>query len=489
MDNGINRREFMGASGMGAVCMSSLMQPVIARAGLAFPPLGKGKTKTRVGKIYLGNPHPGWPKVTVDLEAEKKQYEDEFAKLASALEDIEFVGGAIVSTPEQLQAALGQFKDIDGILALHLTMGAGSHFESLLKLNEPIVFFTPLYAGHEWHTIASRQKKGEKIVVLPSGNYGDLATAVRPFRAIHRLKEAKILYVNVNPHDGKYAEMIRNKFGTQIKHIDCPTMIKYYEAVPDGDTAKEAERWTKEAEKIVEPSKEEIFESSKMYLAMKNLIEAEQADVITINCLGLFSRGLPDAYPCFGFSRLSSDGLGGICEADLKSTMTHLIFQSLSGKPGFVSDPVVDLSNNTIIHAHCVAPLKMDGVDGESCPYIIRSHLEDGKGASLFVRMKIGQKISMARLIGDGIMLFSTGEIVDTPYVDRGCRTKITTQVKDAQKMLENWSCGLHRVIFYGDLTNDVRRFCRFKDIRLVMEGEENLFNVPGLEWEPYIHA
>jgi len=489
MENEVNRREFLGASGMGAICFSSMMQPVVVGATETVSALRPGKTKARVGKLYLGNPHPGWPMVTVDLPAEKQRYEDEFAKLAPALTDIEFIGGEIVSSPEQLQAAVEKFKDIDGILALHLTMGAGSHFDSLLKLKVPIVFFTPLYAGHEWHTIASRHKRGEKIVAFPSGNFADLAVAVRPFRAIHRLNEAKILYVNVNPHDSKYADLIQKKFGVAIKHIDCPTMVKFYETIDSDSANREAEKWTREAEKIVEPSKDDIFKSSKMYLAMKKLMEEEQADVITINCLGLFSRGLPDAYPCLGFSRLSSDGLGGICEADLKSTMTHLIFQSLTGKPGFISDPVVDLSNNTIIHAHCVAPLKMDGVEGESCPYIMRSHLEDGKGASLFVRMKIGRKISMARLIGDNLMLFSTGEIVDTPYVDRGCRTKITTKVKDAQKMLDNWSCGLHRVIFYGDHTSDLQRFCLFKDIRLVREGEESLFDLPGLEWETYIHA
>ena len=95
----------------------------------------------------------------------------------------------------------------------------------------------------------------------------------------------------------------------------------------------------------------------------------------------------------------------------------------------------------------------------------------------------------MARLIGSDIMLFSTGKIIDNPDVDRGCRTKITTKVDNAEKILENYSCGLHRVIFYGDHTRDLKRFCRFNDIRILREGEDDLFDVPGLEWETYIHA
>jgi hypothetical protein len=56
-------------------------------------------------------------------------------------------------------------------------------------------------------------------------------------------------------------------------------------------------------------------------------------------------------------------------------------------------------------------------------------------------------------------------------------------------RFLENWSCGLHRVIFYGDHTRDVERFCRFMKIRILREGEGDLRDVPGLEWVPRIHA
>ena len=226
-----------------------------------------------------------------------------------------------------------------------------------------------------------------------------------------------------------------------------------------------------------------------MYIGLANWLEEEQADAITINCLGmgLVQRGM--AYPCLGFSRLSGMGLAGVCEADIKSTLTHLIFVHLTGKPGFITDPVIDLSNNTVIHAHCVSPIMMDGVDGEQCPYTIRCHHEDGKSVSLQVKMRIGEKISLARLIGNDVMLFSGGEIVDVPTVDRGCKTKVTTKVSNARRILENWSCGLHRVMFYGDHREAIQRFCRFKDIRLALEEEEDMFDVPGLEWEPYIHA
>ncbi len=289
--------------------------------------------------------------------------------------------------------------------------------------------------------------------------------------------------------DPEYVKSIKQKFGTEIQSLTAEDLAEAYQAVSEADAAAHADRWIRGAEKIVEPSKEDIAKAARMDLALETLVRGHQATAITIDCLamGLVQRGM--GYPCLGFSRLNDRGLGGICEADVKSAMTHLIFLHLVGKPGFVNDPVIDVSNNTIIQAHCVSATRMDGPDGPAAPYVIRSHLEDEKSCVLQVKMRVGEKTSMARLIGDEIMLFSTGEIVDIPDVDRGCRTKITTKVNDAQKFLDNWSCGLHRVTFYGDHTQDIRRFCRLMKICLLHEGVDDLRDVPGLEWEPRVHA
>jgi L-fucose isomerase-like protein len=203
--------------------------------------------------------------------------------------------------------------------------------------------------------------------------------------------------------------------------------------------------------------------------------------------MNLLGRGM--GYPCLGFVRLNNMGLGGVCEADLKSSMTHLIFTHLVGRPGFVTDPVIDLATSSIIHAHCVAATQMEGPDSRPAPYHIRSHLEDGKGVSLQVKLPVGRKLTMARLIGTDKMLFCTGEATDSPFVEWGCRTKLTMKVQNLERLLENWSSGLHRVVFYGDHTQDVRRFCRFARIRLLHEGVDDLQSVEGLDWSPHVHA
>ncbi len=457
-------------------------------AATASPKLGL-PSKVRIGKIYLGHEHPGWPTATVDVPAEMKRCESELAKLSPRLGDVEFVSAGLVQGDAALAKAKEQFKNVDGILVMHLTMGIGGQLQSLMELGIPIVLFSLPYTGHEWHTIASWQKQGKLIEVYPTSRFEDVLIAIRPFRALHRLREARILHVNQGPADAVYCQAIKEKFGTDVLNVGLPELQRAYENADRSEAMADCRRWLKEAKKVVEPTKDEVLKSSVMYIAMRDLLAQHEAVLVTMNCLGMNLIGRNMGYPCLGFVRLNNMGLGGVCEADLKSSMTHLIFSYLVGKPGFVTDPVFDLSTSSIIHAHCVAATQMEGPDTPAAAYHIRSHLEDGKGASLQVKMPIGRKLSMARLIGTDKLLFANGDATDSPFVDWGCRTKLTMKVANPERFLENWSCGLHRVVFYGDHTQDVRRFCRFARVRFLHEGVDDLQQVDGLEWEPHVHA
>ena len=180
----------------------------------------------------------------------------------------------------------------------------------------------------------------------------------------------------------------------------------------------------------MEPSPADVFKSCKLALALENLLDQENATAMTIDCYGTMwdkTIKLP-AYPCLGFTRLNNIGLGGICESDLQCAMTHVLFQGLSGKPGFISDPTVDESRNSIILAHCLGTTKMDGPSGPAAPYKLRTVMERTEGVVPQVFMRTGQKVTQAILVGSDRLLYFTGEILDAPDIDRGCRTKIDSQ-------------------------------------------------------------
>ncbi len=483
------RRCFLKSTAAGVVAcgvFSGLAERLAAAT--ASPRLGLS-SKVRIGKIYLGRQSPGWPSHAVDVPAEMNRCERELAKLGSRMADVEFISAGLVQDDAALAKAKEQFAGVDGILVMHLTMGIGAQLQSLMDLGIPIVLFSLPYTGHEWHTIASWQRQGKLIEVYPTSRFEDVLAAIRPFRALHRLKEARILHVNHGPADAAYCKAIQEKFGTAILNVGLPELQTAYAAADRSEAMADCRRWLKEAKKVVEPTRDEVLKSSTMYIAMRDLLAQHEAVLLTMNCLGMGLLERNMGYPCLGFVRLNNLGLGGVCEADLKSSMTHLIFSYLVGRPGFVTDPVFDLSTSSIIHAHCVAATQMEGPDRAAAPYLIRSHLEDGKGASLQVKMPVGRKLSMARLIGTDKMLFATGDATDSPFVEWGCRTKLTMKVQNPERFLENWSCGLHRVVFYGDHTQDIRRFCRFAQIRFLHEGVDDLQKADGLEWEPRVHA
>ena len=489
MNTPATRRCFLKSTAAGVLACGAfggLAERLAAAA--ASPKLGL-TSPVRIGKIYLGREHPGWPSSTVDVPAEMKRCERELARLGPRLADVEFVNAGLIQDTAALGKAKEQFKSVDGILVMHLTMGIGGQLQSLMELGIPIVLFSLPYTGHEWHTIASWQKQGKLIEVYPTSRFEDVLTAIRPFRALHRLKEARILHVNQTPADVTYCKAIKEKFGTDIQNVGLPELREAYDKADRSAVMADCQRWLKEAKKVVEPTREEVLKSSTMYIAMRDLLARHEAVLVTMNCLGMDLIGRNMGYPCLGFVRLNNLGLGGVCEADLKSSMTHLIFSHLVGRPGFVTDPVFDLSTSSIIHAHCVAATQMEGPDQSAAPYHIRSHLEDGKGASLQVKMPTGRKLSMARLIGTDKLLFATGDATDSPFVEWGCRTKLTMKVASPERFLENWSCGLHRVVFYGDHTQDIRRFCRFAQVRFLHEGVDDLQKADGLEWEPHVHA
>ena len=480
MSGQVNRREFiqMTAGGVAYFAGAGLLRAGTQAGVTKLVSPGCRKSKVKVARIYVGTKGGLWPKPKLNLQDEIRAYEGQFAKLGKEVADVEFVSNALVTSAESAQNLKGRLQDVDGVLVIHLSMGIGGILEAILSAGKPTAVFAIPYSGHEWSSWGSLQKQpaGAKMECFLTTDYSRLAAAIRPFRAIHHLREAKILNVTTRDFTG-YADSMKKKFGTEMKRIDLDTVVKAYNAISDEDAKAETERWIKGAEAVVEPGRDDIYKSCKLALAFENMMAEEEATVLTVDCYGtMWDRTIKlPGYPCLGFCRLNDMGLGGICESDMSCAMTHILLQGLTGKPGFVSDPTVDESINSIILAHCMGSRKMDGPDGPLSPYKLRTVHEREEGVAPQSQMRKGQKVTQAILSGTDLILYFTGDIIDTPVgveFDRGCRTKITVKVDGSVETLwKNWSHGLHRQTVYGDVTKELARFCRYENIKLVNEA------------------
>lgn len=292
----------------------------------------------------------------------------------------------------------------------------------------------------------------------PYGNYvlaENKIDSLHPDECIRRLKNSKILAVR--DQKSSVAEPIMN---IPLEFITFTEIDDAMNAADKKEAAKIAKRWKKSALDLIDVSEETLLSSAAMYLGMKSVLKKHEANAITINCLGGFTGGHIHAYPCLGFMELCNEGLVGACECDIRSTATMLAFSTMTnGRPGFISDPVIDTSKRQIIYAHCSAPNKMFGPKGATNPFRIMTHSEDRKGASVRSELPVNYMTTTLEIRNtEKEILFHQAVAVDNSTDDRACRTKLCGEVVgDMEKLFTMWDkWGWHRVTFYGDLKEPV---------------------------------
>ena len=244
----------------------------------------------------------------------------------------------------------------------------------------------------------------------------------------------------------------------------------------DKDQATEmARQWVSNATDVIDVPAETIEASAAFYLGMKDVLKTHNANAITINCLGGFYGGHIHAYPCLGFHQLNNEGLIGACECDIESTATMVAFTKLTqGRPGYISDPVIDTSKRQIIYAHCVGSNKVFGPGGRTNPYSIMTHSEDRQGASVRSIMPVDYMTTSLKVKRDRKeIIFHQAKAVDNDPDDRACRTKLCAEpVGDIEKLFSMWDqWGWHRVTFYGDLKEPVYELADAMGYKVIEEA------------------
>ncbi len=495
----------------------------LAGAGAASSFLGCGsaqrtpveKPKIRVIWTYVPSDKPIWPNIGYDFERRKWRL-TEF--LGKACPEIDFVY-SVANNAAQAKAAIQDAGPVDGYLVYMLGLWTSAP-QAVGASGRPTIFVDDLYGGSGEFLIAysAARRKGRKVVGVSSSNLDDVAAAARTFvelkkpgatveswmdaalkvirgryaqpaplscavdrveavdpaECLRRLKGKKLLVVGGGWGMPKSGAAIREVLGIEVVPVDFKELHEAYEAADRGEADRVAEAWMKAAEKIIEPSADEIRRSGAMYVAMRELLKKHGAEGISINCLGGFYGGKIKAYPCLGFTELNDAGLVGGCEGDLRSASTMMVLGALVGRPGYISDPVIDTSRNRIIYAHCVAPTRVFGPKGSRNPYHIRNHSEDRKGAALRSLMPLGYMTTTLEIKSEAKqILVHQGKSVENVDEDMACRTKLAVEVKgDIDKLMREWDqWGWHRVTVYGDVMGPLREFARAAGLAVVEEA------------------
>ena len=463
IDNRMTRRSF-GMMSLAHLATAANFASAVGEEG------GSWSGPAVVRTVYLVSQKPSWPRPDVDIQQDMAAIRAQLDELARRHPgELRYIGGDLLREGTDISAWIEGSKDADVVLAFNMSSGLGAIQNKVVSTGRPTLLFSRPYAGHSWTNFADFARQGIKADVIASSDFGELDAYVPLFRTIHYLRNSKVMLVSP-PSRRRRGEEYTTQFGTAFAYPNYADLKAAFESADTAKARKEAASFIKTALKVVEPSENEVVDSMRLYLGMSEFMRKEKANAIAIDCLGGFARGELPAYPCVAFSRLNDAGLYGVCECDLASTMTQLLVTSFSKMPGFVTDPVFDTSRNEVIHAHCVAATKMAGIDGAASPYVVRSHLEDNKGVSMQVFAPESGTVTVARFAKADQFLISTAEVIGNADEPRGCRTKIRTKVTDARKFLRAYSAGLHRVLFYGDHTENVERLSRLNGFQMVRE-------------------
>lgn len=288
------------------------------------------------------------------------------------------------------------------------------------------------------------------------------------------LKGARLLTVGGRIQN--VVKEIAQHLGIEVVPIDFKEMAAAYEATDRQRARQIAARWKSAARSVAlgDTADETLEKSARQYLAQEALLKKHRSEAITINCLGGFYSGQLQAYPCLGFVELLNRGWIGACEADLLSSITMMVVKHLAGRPGYISDPVMDTSKRQIVYTHCVATTKALGPAGPENPYEILTHNEDRKGAAVRSFLPVGYMTSTLEIHpGRQEILFHRAKAVDNIVLDRACRTKLAGEVVgDVEKLFTYWDLyGWHRVTFYGDLREPMRELAKALKFRFVEEA------------------
>jgi len=498
--NGKNmtRRNFMSSCAACAACWTIAPFMLVNFSHTSVKAAGKMKIRILYSLHAEVQPLPDWPNIGYDFKPAMERIN---AALINHFPDFEFISSLATGAEDAKKIVEEDKKEpIDGYIVYQMNCW-NQVIQTIAGTGKPVLYADYQFAGSGGFLVYNSQlldDKSRNVGFVASSRIEDLLAAVSCFYIVNRggsTSEFVAATVKARfestPEPGKFS-MLPNNLNTlspdecirrlknsrilavtdQNAGIDDPVMgipLEYitfaeineaWKIADMDEAATVVERWHKSAAAITDISDETLMTSAAMYLGMKSVLKKHDANAITVNCLGGFYGGHIHAYPCLGFHELCNEGLVGACECDVRSAATMLAFNTMTnGRPGFISDPVIDTSKRQIIYAHCVAPNRVFGPQGPANPFRIMTHSEDRQGASVRSILPLNYLTTTLEINNENReILFHQAVAVDNDTDDRACRTKLCAEPKgDMEKLFTMWNkWGWHRVTFYGDLKEPV---------------------------------
>jgi hypothetical protein len=420
-----------------------------------------------------------WPGAIYDGEAARRLYTQQIHQAGKEL------GLQITLRPEPIFSAQeadawlaqAQADKPDGLLVIVLDRQQHT-WPTAVKAaatNIPTVVFSPIGTSFTTNTVALADREG--VFIASTSDFAQARFGLKMLRAGAKLRQMR--FVVIKGSQRRDTEL--SYFGTKLRYVPAASFLEEYNRTPLTDEIRRmATAYQRAARRIVGPTKADLLNGIKSYVVARAILEREQADGITMDCLGALGQ-TKVSLPCIAWSKMLDRGIPAACEADLGACVTHALVQLLFDRPGFQQDPVAETARGCLIGAHCSCPTRLAGFDQKPEPFDLMHH-HGARDAVPRPYWRVGQRVTIADVIltpkeeltkggaeTKPKMYISTGTVVDNVAVPPAGGCVVSVMVKlDTQPDLLSYP-GFHQLFFYGDFKKELLAWCRLFGVQPVV--------------------
>jgi len=465
----MNRRSFLASTGaMAAVATKIGLFDFASSVSAAQPkPTGRPVVQAVFVRPKVERYWMGWPGAAYDIKARQADYTKILENAAKKFGVQLDLRSEPLDDENAVNTYLGQLKKQppEGIVVVSQSLNQSwPHINNIAKNRGkiPVIVFSPMGTSFTNRLQGTRNIDG--VFTAATQDLGWLEFGLRMLKTIWDMKNTRICIAKGNKTEDKKLNVI----GTTLHYIPTKRFLDEFKKVQDSDEVRAiANYYTKQARKIVEPTKKDILTAAKNYFVCRNLMAADNCQGFSMDCLGPVRSRLIQP-PCLAFSRLRDEGGLGTCEADWNAAISTRLTNLLFDRPGFMQDPAPNTVNNTLMGAHCTCGTRLDGFDKPPEPFILRSHSESNVGVAMQVLWRIGQKVTIMKFQGPESIILGTGRVlrnIETPPAG-GCRTSVELELDDVPDCCD--TKGFHQLFIYGDLELPFKAYCQLAGIKVV---------------------
>ncbi|MEA3225949.1 MAG: hypothetical protein U9Q07_08355 [Planctomycetota bacterium] len=406
-----------------------------------------------------------WPGAVYDGRAARKMYTDKMMDAARKLgAELNLRSEPIYSLAEAEDwISQAQTANVDGLILVMLDRQEHS-WPSATKVAQseiPSIIYSPLGSSFTTNTIRLAETPG--CVIYSTDDFSQAAYGMKMLCAAAKMRRTRCVVIK-----GRHrSEAPLADTGITMQVVPATAFIEYYNETPDSeDILAMADDYVRRARRRTGATRQDVINGVKSYYVAGKILEAEQADAITMDCLGALGK-IKVSLPCIAWSRMNDDGIPAACEADYGAVASQIMTQYLFERPGFQQDPVADTADDSIIGAHCSCPTKLNGFDSSPEPFDLLHH-HGNRDAVPRTLWREGQRVTSIDLLPgrtDGTsaskVLISAGAVLENMDVppSGGCVVSVKVKFDGNQEVLS--FPGFHQIFFYGDYKHQMKDFCQ----------------------------